>query len=145
MIVQLIYISYSVGDTIDQDFHFIEGVRERNTRRGITSIMLITESCYIHCIEGERNEVSNLFVKIAQDTRHHGATILRFSEMPKREFGDFSGAISRLSDFDTAEYNTVCPSMQIDPTSITSAKAMNLLRRVAAHYRADQNSSNLSY
>ena len=145
MIVQLIYISYSIGTTIDKIENFTEGARERNIKQGITSIMLITDSCYIHCIEGERDVVSNLFVKITKDPRHRGATILRFNEMPKREFGDFNAVISKLSDFDTPECNTVCPLMNMDPSTITSAKAMNLLRRVAAHHRADQIHSNLAY
>ena len=139
MIVQLIYISHSIGDAIDTDEKFLEGVRARNAARGITSIMLVTESCYIHCIEGERDIVSSLFLKISQDPRHKNATILRFNEIKNREFSDFSAAISRLSKFNLNDsYNTVCPSMQIDITSITSAKAMTLLRRVAAHYRANQ-------
>jgi hypothetical protein len=101
--------------------------------------MLITESCYIHCIEGERDIVSSLFLKIAQDPRHSDATILRFNETQKREFNDFSAAISRLSDFNISnDYNTVHPTMHIDITSITSAKAMTLLRRVAAHHRANK-------
>ena len=139
MVVQLIYISTIIGHAVITDDQFIIGARLRNTARGITSVMLVTDSCYVHCIEGEREIVSDLFIKIAQDTRHKNQTILRFNEVQKREFGDFSAAISELSEFNVNDnYNTVWPAIEIDITSITSAQAMSLLRRVAAHYRANQ-------
>lgn len=145
MVVQLIYISSIIGIDVIGDDKFMEGVRARNASRGITSVMLVTDSCYVHCIEGERDVVSSLFIKIAQDPRHTNQTILRFSEVQKREFGDFFAAISKLSEFNVSNnYNTVCPAMQVDPLSITSAKAMSLLRRVAAHHRANQIDQNLT-
>jgi hypothetical protein len=138
MVVQLIYISHFVGPTIAEDEKFIEGARTRNAASNITSIMLITEYCYIHCIEGERDVVSGLFIKIAQDPRHKDATILRFNEVSKREFSDFSAEISELRDFNIADNcNTICPDL-LDIPTITSAKAMSLLRRVAAHHRANK-------
>ena len=137
MIVQLVYISTPIGKKIDEIENFISSARERNAKKGISSIMLITECAYLHCIEGERAAVSELYNKICNDTRHSHCTILRFNELPKREFDDFHATVYRLSSFDTLGVNTVCPVSIIDLHTISAARAMTLLRRTAAHYRAD--------
>lgn len=145
IIVQLIYISTIVGTPITQIENFVEEARVRNAARDITSLMLVTEKCYIHCIEGSRKVVSDLYNTISQDPRHEHCTILRLNEMSRREFSDFSAEISLLSDFGADEVNTICDPRTIDTFTITSAAAMSLLRRVAAHHRADQIHLNLSY
>jgi hypothetical protein len=145
IIVQLIYISTIVGTPISQIPNFVESARERNKIRDITSLMLVTEKCYIHCIEGSRLVVSDLYNKISNDPRHSQCTILRLNEMSRREFSNFSAEISVLSEFGEAEVNTICDPRTIDPFTITSSAAMSLLRRVAAHHHADKIESNLSY
>jgi len=145
IIVQLIYISAIVGTGIDNIENFAKEMRERNSSRDITSVVLITDKCYIHCIEGSRLVVSELFHKISSDPRHCRCTVLRLNEMAKREFSDFASEISRLSDFGIDEVNTICDPRTIDPFTITSSAAMSLLRRVAAHRRADIARAPLAY
>ena len=138
MVVQLIYISTPVGTTIDKIDNFMMGASERNIIKNITSIILVTPMHYIHCIEGDRHEVSKLYNKLVNDPRHTDCTILRLNEMPHREFSEFSAEISNLTEFDTDSINTVCLAGHINPCTITSSHAMTLLRRVAAHKRANR-------
>lgn len=138
MIVQLIYISVSHGITVDKIENFFESARQRNAEIDLASILLITDTCYIHCLEGSRADVSKKYNKISQDARHSGCTILRFNDIAHREFSDFNAEFVRLSEFDNIEIDTICPDGTIDPHSITPLMAVTLIRRVAAHIRADR-------
>ncbi|HTL52025.1 MAG TPA: BLUF domain-containing protein, partial [Planctomycetota bacterium] len=54
--------------------------RERNTKRGITGILLYKDGNFMHVIEGEQTVVETLSAKIAKDPRHH--TILSLLRGP---------------------------------------------------------------
>ena len=138
MLVQLIYISAIVDDSIDRMREFISTTRENNSKNSITSIILSFDRHYLHCIEGERNAVSELFADVSHNSHHSLCTIVRFNEVSRREFPDFSTEISNFSDFATNGVNTICPIDVANTDTISSASAMSLLRRVAAHTRAER-------
>lgn len=143
MLVQLIYISTIVGITIDLIENYIDSARLRNLRSGLAGIVLITDRYYIHYIEGERADVGDKYNEMVSFSHlHTKCTILRFNEIAKREFPDFSAEYAMLSDVAKSDISRVCP---IDPETMTSARAMSLIRRTAAHYRADQIHQNLAY
>ena len=138
MLVQLVYISTCVGNQIDMDPEMFNAARARNIDRGIASVVLSNNIYYIHSIEGERDAVNKLYSTILRDTKHKNCIILRYLEISKKDFEDFSVAFARLSDFDTTDGNTVGSTITIDPETITSSIAMSLLRRVAAHHYAHE-------
>ena len=136
MLVQLIYISTIVGVTIDLIENYIDGARLRNLRTGLAGILMITDKYYIHYIEGERADVSDKYNEMVSFSHlHMKCTILRFNEIAKREFPDFSAEYTKLSDIAKNEMDRVAP---IDPLTMTSAKAMSIIRRAAAHHRAER-------
>ena len=60
-------------------------------------------------LEGGRDEVSGLLVKIMQDGRHRHVTILVFDEIQERAFGDWSmgqASIDKLNPGHLLRYST---------------------------------------
>ena len=136
MLVQLVYISTIVGITIDLIENYIDAARLRNLRSGLAGIVLITDKYYIHYIEGERADVSDKYSEMVSFSHlHTKCTILRFNEIAKREFPDFLAEYATLSDVAKNDLSKMCP---IDSETMTSAKAMALIRLVAAHHRAER-------
>lgn len=135
MLVQLIYISTIVGVTFDQMEGLRETARLRNIADGICGLLLITDNNYIHYIEGERSAVIAKYEEVSHYSLHKQCTLLRFIEIPKREFPDFVSTYVKLSDIakeDLAKLD------KIDPSTITSATALSYIRRMVAHHRADR-------
>jgi len=71
----LIMLSYtSIAShlmTHDELIQLLQQARENNGKRGITGMLLYMEGCFFQVLEGERDTVESLYLKIAKDKRHH--------------------------------------------------------------------------
>lgn len=139
MIVQLLYMSRRIGPGVHESDDYITMARARNAELGITGLVLITDIFYLHCLEGERSVVSELYLKITDDPRHTDQVILRYSTLKEREFPEFSAEYALLTDFDNRDINTLCGTMAEDLHTVNSSQAKSLIRRLAAHLRAKNN------
>ena len=134
MLAQLIYISTIVGKTFDQMEDLREVARLRNIADNICGLLLITDNYYIHYIEGDRSAVNSKYREVSHYPLHTQCTILRFVEIPKREFPDLISTYVKLSDMAKEELSKLD---KIDPETIASATALSYIRRMVAHHRAD--------
>lgn len=71
--------------------------RERNTKRGITGVLLYKDGNFLHAIEGEQAEVEALSAKIRTDPRHTGVIVLLRGPIAERQFQDYSMAFYDLN------------------------------------------------
>ena len=133
MLVQLLYISLHEGKTIENMDAFMAAARARNKKVGISSILLGTEKYYIHLIEGRRVNVNELYSRISNDPKHSNCTLIRYVDVKAREFSEWSAEYVAFSEFDAGDMNLLLPAGIIDINTITSAKAVTMLRRIHAH------------
>lgn len=61
-----------------------------NTPASISGILVLGNDCFLQCLEGGREAVNKLYNKIAKDPRHTSILLLSYSEVSKREFGEWS-------------------------------------------------------
>lgn len=90
-LVQLIYCSRVASGVHGTAITSIVDVsRINNARDGVTGALCFNANFFLQCLEGERAAVNEAYHRILRDPRHEGALLLRYTEVPKRQFGDWS-------------------------------------------------------
>lgn len=97
-IYQLLYLSSSAQKMDEQELlGLLEKSRKSNEKRGITGFLLYNDGNIIQLLEGEKEDVENLYLKIARDIRHDGLIRLFQAFTEKRDFPDWSMGFSSIS------------------------------------------------
>ncbi|MEM8632154.1 MAG: BLUF domain-containing protein [Pseudomonadota bacterium] len=87
---KLIYISRPVvGSNADWD-EILAASDRNNARLDITGMLLFDGEHYLQLLEGERRDVSDLFLTIAEDKRHTHVEIITSAPSEFRLFGGWS-------------------------------------------------------
>ena len=90
---QLIMLSYtSIAShlmTHQELIDLLNQARVNNSQRNITSMLLYMEGCFFQVLEGERDIVEVIYVKIAKDKRHHHVMKLLEEPIEDRGFADW--------------------------------------------------------
>ncbi|MFK7740758.1 MAG: BLUF domain-containing protein [Planctomycetota bacterium] len=90
-ITQLSYCSQPAsGITIAQVQNLARAASEKNAARGITGFLLFRQEFFAQVLEGDRKDVSETFLKLSSDTRHHSIQLLGQIDEPERSFGTWS-------------------------------------------------------
>ncbi len=84
---QLIYISTAKDDLEFEDIQALLTTSiTKNLEKNITGMMTYDKSYFIQCIEGEREDIKELYKKIEQDSRHYNIKLLGREEISERAF-----------------------------------------------------------
>jgi hypothetical protein len=70
--------------------------RSYNAQRGLTGLLLYSETQFVQVIEGDESAVRHLYDRIRQDGRHHHVTTLSEGPEPHRWFADWQMAAGYL-------------------------------------------------
>ncbi len=68
---------------------------ENNSKRDITGALAFDDMFFLQVLEGERNDVWNVFLHIMRDNRHTDVRLVQFVEVPERLFGNWWMALGR--------------------------------------------------
>lgn len=99
MLYELIYTSIASREMNNEDLNNILTVsRDKNKRLGITGILLYQNRTFIQLLEGEKEEVCDLYKTIQEDDRHMRVTTFWESEIELRNFAQWSMAFAKLID-----------------------------------------------
>jgi len=82
----------SKTDLID----LLKGSVQRNSRAGVTGLLLYKAGCLMQALEGEKDTVGALFSKISQDPRHHNVIRLIHEPIERRNFPNSAMAFRDL-------------------------------------------------
>lgn len=98
MIFQLVYVSRAREkmDTSSLD-EILSLARTNNSARNITGMLLYHDGSFIQVLEGEQDDVENLYEKISQDSRHEDANVVLRTEVEERAFNQWSMGYKRTS------------------------------------------------
>lgn len=81
---QLVYTSTATRSFSKTDLvELLKGSVRRNTRAGITGLLLYHSGTFIQALEGDKEALTDLFEKISRDARHHH--VIRLIQGPIRE------------------------------------------------------------
>ena len=78
--------------TMPQIYGMLSKAKDYNAEHGITGCLLYHNHQFLQLLEGEENQVLNLFQRITMDERHQDVRILENEYGNERVFGDWSMA-----------------------------------------------------
>ena len=78
--------------TIPQIYGMLSKAKDYNAEHDITGCLLYHNNQFLQLLEGEKDQVLNLFQKISNDDRHHTVSIIESEHGEERIFGDWSMA-----------------------------------------------------
>jgi len=98
---QIVYLSTATEPFSKvQLMELLEGSARRNTRAGITGLLLYQNGVFMQALEGEKSVLVELFEKISHDPRHHH--IIRLIQGPIKE-RNFPNSAMAFRDLDSPE------------------------------------------
>ena len=94
---QMVYTSTATGPFSRSELtELLKGSVRRNTRAGITGLLLYQSGAFIQALEGEKTALTELFEKISRDPRHHHLIRLIQGPLEKRNFPNSAMAFRDL-------------------------------------------------
>jgi hypothetical protein len=94
---QIVYTSTASGSISKVDLmDLLKGSVQRNSRAGITGLLLYKDGGFMQALEGERETVVALFAKISRDPRHHNVIPLISEPIERRNFQNSAMAFRDL-------------------------------------------------
>lgn len=100
----ILYISNATVDFSDKDLlALLEKSRNNNSRKNISGFLIFVKNLFIQVLEGQMEEVLELFEIIKKDKRHEKVMVLYESEIEERLFDSWSMAFRRYSEQEITE------------------------------------------
>jgi hypothetical protein len=103
---ELIYYSVALENTTETTIeNILKEARELNAKNNITGCLLYHNSQFLQILEGEKEAVKDLFLKIASDNRHEDIMLMEEGEKEERHFTGWHMAYHQLTanDFNTLD------------------------------------------
>ena len=96
---QLVYVSSASQPFSKPELQeLLKQAREKNTKLGITGILLYKDGNFLQVLEGEQEVVTELVGNIEPDPRHKGVIVLLRSTTEQRLFPDWSMGFRDLAE-----------------------------------------------
>lgn len=104
MLHELLYVSVETHPHIKEDLvSLLKKFREKNTRLGITGILLYYKKHFFQVLEGEKNIIFELFKTIREDERHSSVILFWDKPIEERGFKDWTMAFINLNEVDKSK------------------------------------------
>lgn len=128
-LIQLIYVSKSIGDT---DFvalkRILESADRHNVAQQVTGMLLYTHGSFMQVLEGEEPVIDETMARIKLDPRHTDITVLVRSPIDERCFERWSMGFKRLGAEELAASPAYAPFFEhgFDAASIGARPGLAL-------------------
>ena len=100
----LIYISSAVKLMAEADLVAILNTsRDNNQSKNITGMLIYSDGTYIQVLEGEEQDVEEVYQKIIKDPRHKSIIKLADGQLTKRNFPDWTMGFIAVNQKELAE------------------------------------------
>ena len=104
MLYQIIYVSKRKCSE-EEITKILNKSREKNQKKNITGLLLYSKDSFIQCIEGEKDDISELYDVIKKDERHTNSIIISYKPIKNRDFPTWSMGEKKI-DIDKTELLT---------------------------------------
>ncbi len=96
-LVHLVYASQASGKISREEVeHIIQTSMRNNKDRNITGMLLYAEGTFFQVLEGDREQLEDLYIIIKADIRHQQIVKIYEEPIDKRYFGDWSMGLASL-------------------------------------------------
>ncbi|OWY40111.1 blue light sensor protein [Xenophilus sp. AP218F] len=132
MLVSLTYCSYA-KKTIDSELmsDILAAARKHNPEQGITGLLCVSHNIFVQTLEGSRQQVNQLYQKLAKDSRHHSLTLLDYREVEQRRFANWSMAEVMLDKVNASQILRYSTHAKLDPFNQPGSSTVMLLEALA--------------
>ncbi len=119
----LLYVSSAVTPFTETELiDLLAKARVKNSKLGITGMLLYKDGNFMQVLEGEESAVRQLYATIRRDPRHHKLTLLDKGNLAERRFSDWSMGFRNLND---KEIQSIPGFNQFMNKSLTAAEFMS--------------------
>lgn len=133
MLIRLIYASESTQPLTPASVQaLVDHARQANSRRQLTGVLAFDHRAFVQCLEGERETVSDVFCRIAADTRHRRVVLLELQPVDERLFGDWDMGFAAADAIGREAFLRFGSVNSFDPHAMSAGAALGLLRALAA-------------
>lgn len=133
MLMRLIYASESTQPltpaTVQQ---LVEHASRSNARRQLTGVLAFDHRAFVQCLEGGREVVSELFCRIAADTRHRRVVLLEFKAVDERMFTQWGMGFAAADAVGRETFLRFGSGAGFDPHAMSAGSALGLLQALAS-------------
>jgi len=128
-LVRLIYCSrFAPGLGASELQAIVSESRKNNPARGITGVLCYGPGVFLQCLEGSREAVNDLYVRIARDPRNRDVTLLEYDDIAERVFGEWSMAYVRAEDLSDGPAGFFGDRRRFDPFALSAGAALLFVR-----------------
>lgn len=130
---RLIYCSTPKNGIAETDIRSIlRSAREFNRKAHVTGFLSFHESCFLQALEGSREALSETFLRIAQDARHHSVVLMGFNAVDERAFSAWSmGYLPLVNHKDERIRRYTASGHELRPSDLSVQGAVSLLLEFA--------------
>jgi hypothetical protein len=133
MLVRLLYASRAAAPVTQEIIESIlQQSRTHNPAHGITGILCHGGDVYMQALEGGREAVNSLYIKIVRDTRHREVILLHYAEVPERHFAGWTMGQVNLSKVNPSMLLKYSDKPVLDPFTVSGRASMALLEELIA-------------
>jgi hypothetical protein len=133
MLVRLLYASRAAAPVTQE---IIESIlaqsRAQNPALGITGVLCYGGDVYMQALEGGRDAVNALYMKIVRDTRHRQVVLLHYAEVPERHFSGWTMGQVNLSRVNPSLLLKYSDKPVLDPFSVSGRASLALFEELVA-------------
>mgnify|MGYP000002885847 FL=1 len=131
MLIRLTYLSRATRDMNLQDIQNILTVaRDNNQSIDICGMLCYDQRYFLQTLEGERDEVNELFLDIADDPRHDDVVIVGYEYIDATTFGAWDMGFAPASDEFYQLLNEVGQNT-FDPREFSPEQAVTFLSKLS--------------
>ncbi|MEQ8435481.1 MAG: BLUF domain-containing protein [Oceanicaulis sp.] len=110
LLVRSLYYSDAVLSSVGDIDAILDTARRRNAEMNVTGVLIIDRGRFLQVLEGAREVVSGLLLRIAADPRHGDMRLADFTEASERRYHTWSmgyvDAETRLSPVRLAKFDS---------------------------------------
>jgi hypothetical protein len=133
MLVRLLYASRAAAPVTQEIIESIlQQSRTHNPAHGITGILCHGGDVYMQALEGGREAVNSLYIKIVRDTRHREVILLHYAEVPERHFAGWTMGQVNLAKVNPSMLLKYSDKPVLDPFTVSGRASMALLEELIA-------------
>lgn len=127
---RIIYYSRASGEA-DVDA-ILTAARSHNQHNHVTGALWFDGDFFVQALEGGRSEISAVYNRIVQDSRHRDIVLVDCAAIDERRFADWDMAFFRETRKNREQIKRYCAQDFLDPGAMPAASLLNLLEHGSA-------------
>jgi hypothetical protein len=137
MLIRLTYASRTAGVLSPLDVKDIVRSSQRNNAKlGVTGALMLSNSIFLQCLEGDRLVVNALYHRIVLDGRHAQPAVLNFAEIDQRLFTGWAMGLVTTTEANMKVFLKYSPQAEFDPYEMRPAALDLLFAEMVEHARS---------